>query len=337
MTSEPIDTRPAHRHAGLILQNPTRSLLSISGEERLSYLQGLLCQDVATQTAGTLRYGFLLNPKARILFDAWIGARSEDLLLSPSGTSEEDFVVHLKKYLFFRTNASITSLTASYRSLTLVGKEAPTLATPLFSNESANDGVRTLAGGGLAFLRPHQFAFDRESGAWIDFWIPVDRFDEVATALKHRVLSIGGMVLDPKGFETYRLERGIPLPPSELNEGHFPAEAGLDTIAVSYNKGCYVGQEPVTRLKFQGQLSRKLTGLRSKSVTLSETSCPRTLFSSVDGSEAGLITSLVPSILAGSIIGLGYIKRNHWEPGTILIDGSGQSFEVSDFPFYSAE
>ncbi|MGC8529198.1 MAG: YgfZ/GcvT domain-containing protein [Leptospirillia bacterium] len=337
MQTDVPDTRRAHTHAGFFLPKTSRSLLLVSGEDRISYLQGLLCQDISTQRPGTLRYGFFLNPKARILFDSWIAARPDDLLLSPSGEKEEDFMAHLKKYLFFRTKAKITSLSGDFRSLTLVGREAPALATPLFSKDPAEDGYRTLSGGGFAFLRPHRFAFERDAGPWIDLWIPQDSFEKTARDLKERVLSAGGMSLDAEALEAYRIERGIPLLPFELNEGHFPAEAGLDTVAVSYNKGCYVGQEPVTRLKFQGQLSRRLTGLRSKSPDLKERACPRPLFSSLDGSEAGTLTSLAPSRMAGSFLGLGYVKRAHWEPGTALVDGEGQPFEVSDFPFISLE
>jgi len=336
LTNAP-DTRPAHTHAGLFIPDTSRSLVLVSGEDRIPYLQGLLCQDVAAQTPGTLRYGFFLNPKARILFDSWIAVRPEDVLLSPSGETEEAFLAHLKRYLFFRTKATITPLTGNFRSMTLVGREAPALATPLFSNDPAEDGYRTLSGGGFAFLRPHPFAFERDAGPWIDLWIPRDSFEKAARDLEGRVLSAGGMTLDAEALETYRLELGIPLPPFELNEGHFPAEAGLDAVAVSYNKGCYVGQEPVTRLKFQGQLSRRLTGLRSKSPTLRETACPRPLFSVMDGSEAGSLTSLAPSRMAGSFLALGYVKRAHWDPGTLLIDGAGQQFEVTDFPFISLD
>ena len=336
LTTSP-DTRPAHTHVGLFIPEVSRSLIQVTGEDRISYLQGLLCQDVATQPPGTLRYGFFLNPKARILFDSWIAVRGEDVLLSPSGESEEAFISHLKKYLFFRTKAKITSLTGNFQSLTLVGREAPSLATPLLSNDPVEDGYRTLSGGGFAFFHPHRLAFEKDAGPWIDLWIPRDSFEETSRKIQEQVLSAKGMILDAGSLETYRLEQGIPLFPSELNEGHFPAEAGLDSIAVSYNKGCYVGQEPVTRLKFQGQLSRRLIGLRSKSPSLRETECPRPLFSPMDGAETGSLTSLAPSRIAGSFLGLGYVKRLHWDPGTVLIDGAGQQFEVSDFPLISLD
>ena len=336
----PTDTRPSHARAGLHIATRPRVLVSVSGDDRASFLQGLLCQDVAGQKPGSLRYGFFLSPKARILFDSWIGVLPDRILLSPSLFSKEDeeaFLAHLKKYLFFRTRATLAPETEGFVQASLVGPEARDLAAPLLAPESEGGGLRTIAGGGFAFLRPETGAFDADTGGYIDLWLPADKGPALLASLEKRVLTQGGQRLDEAGLEVYRVERGIPAVPSELNEGHFPAEAGLDTLAVSYDKGCYVGQEPVTRLKFQGQLSRRLTGLRSKSPTLRETACPRPLFSAMDGSEAGSLTSLAPSRMAGSFLALGYVKRAHWDPGTLLIDGAGQQFEVTDFPFISLD
>lgn len=337
MSPNPIDTRTAHRKAGLYLHTDTRPVISVSGADRATFLQGLLCQDVASQETGTIRYGFFLNPKARMLFDAWIAALPDSFVLSPSGGSEEDLMAHLKKYLFFRTQATIASLTSQYRSATLVGADAPSLATPLFASEPSSDGYRVLSEGGFAFLHPHNLVFGKNVGPWIDLWIPRASFEKTMERLIYKVTSSGGMLFDDPGMDTYRIEQGIPLPPGELNADHFPAEAGLDDIAISYNKGCYVGQEPVTRLKFQGHLSRRLSGVTSQSRSSTPGTLPRPLFSSEDGSEVGTLTSETFSSWAGQTIGLAYVKRTHWDPGTSLIDGAGQTFLVSDLPFPSTE
>jgi folate-binding protein YgfZ len=333
MLPPPVDTRPAHQRAGLYVHSKTRPVLSITGNDRTTFLQGLLCQDVATQETGTIRYGFFLNPKARILFDAWTAALPDSFLLSPSGGSEEELLAHLKKYLFFRTQATLTSLTGQYRSMTLVGPETPALATPLFASDPASDGYRNLISGGFAFIRPHNMAFGKNAGPWIDLWIPSGSFETVRESLSHKVLSAGGVLLDEQGMGAYRIEQGLPSVPEELNAGHFPAEAGLDEVAISYNKGCYVGQEPVTRLKFQGHLGRRLSGVVFESESPDLAPCPRPLFSSEDGSEVGILTSQTLSPWAGKPIGLGYVKRTHWEAGTKLIDGSGKSLLVSEIPF----
>lgn len=333
MIHTPADTRPAHAVAGLYLNPRTLPVLSIGGEDRTTFLQGLLCQDVATQETGTLRYGFFLNPKARILFDAWIAALPEAFLLSPSGGSEEEFVAHLKKYLFFRTRATITSMTADFRSMTLVGPSAPALVTPLLANEFPSEGYRPISGGGFAFLHPHNVTFGKNVGPWIDLWVPARSADTLTEALSGRVLAAGGTLLDEPGLKAFRIEQGIPLPPDELNAGHFPAEAGLDDISVSYNKGCYVGQEPVTRLKFQGHLGRRLSGVVFSEAPDEGVSFPRPLFSAEDGSEVGILTSQTFSPMAERHIGLAYVKRTHWDPGTSLIDGQGKHLAVSEIPF----
>ena len=336
----PYDTRPAHSRAGLHIASRPRVLVSVSGDDRASFLQGLLCQDVVGQKPGTLRYGFFLSPKARILFDSWIGALPDRILLSPSLFSKEaeaEFLAHLKKYLFFRTKATLASETAGFIQATLVGPDALPLAASLLTPEGDEEGLRTLTGGGFAFLRPEAGAFDADTGSWIDLWLPADKGATLLKALEDRVLSRGGQRLDDSGLEVYRVERGIPAIPSELNEGHFPAEAGLDTLAVSYNKGCYVGQEPVTRLKFQGQLSRKLVGVRLVEDLQSESPLPRPLLSSSDNAESGVLTSLVSSVTCGGPVGLAYVKRGHWESGEILVDGSGHRFEVSELPLLPRE
>ncbi len=335
-----FDTRPAHAHAGLYVSSHPRSLISVSGEDRASFLQGLLCQDVVGQPSGTLRYGFFLNPKARILFDSWIGVLPDRILLSPSlftPSGEEAFLAHLKKYLFFRTRAALASLTRGFVMATLVGPDAPTLAAPLFSEESGMEGLKSLASGGFAFLHPSSSAFESGRGPWIDLWIPSDAADKILAALSERVADRGGQRLDDAGIEVYRVERGIPTVPAELNLGHFPAEAGLDSLAVSYNKGCYVGQEPVTRLKFQGQLSRKLSGVRFSGSAPAEGPLPRPLLAASDGSEAGILTSLVSSDLCGTLVGLAYLKRGQWETGTALVDGEGNRFEVAELPLSPEE
>ncbi len=337
MSQNNLDTRPAHQTAALYPHIETRPVLSVSGSDRVSYLQGLLCQDVATQESGTIRYGFFLNPKARMLFDSWFAALPESFLLSPSGGTETDFVAHLKKYLFFRTQATITSLTSRYRSMTLVGPEAPQLATPLFATEPSADGYRTLSGGGFAFLHPLTHTFGKNVGPWIDLWVPGESFGRTLESLSSKVLSAGGALIDEQALNTYRIEQGIPRPPEELNTGHFPAEAGLDEIAVSYNKGCYVGQEPVTRLKFQGQLGRRLSGVVFSENPEGDSPCPRPLFSSEDGAEVGILPSPTFSLWLNRTIGLAYIKRTHWDPGTKLIDGSGKTLNGSEIPFLSPD
>ena len=338
MTS--FDTRPSHTRAGLHMATRTRVLVSVNGDDRASFLQGLLCQDVAGQTPGTLRYGFFLSPKARILFDSWIGVLPDRILLSPSLFSKEEeeaFLAHLKKYLFFRTKATLSSETGAFISAALVGPEALALATPLFDPGAEEEGVRRLSEGGFAFLRPGIGAFDADTGGWIDLWLPAEGAGERLKGLEDRVLSRGGQRLDDTGLEVYRVERGVPAVPAELNEGHFPAEAGLDTLAVSYNKGCYVGQEPVTRLKFQGQLSRKLVGIRLDGPIVSEMTLPRHLLASNDNTEAGTLTSLVSSVVCGGPVGLAYVKRGHWDSGEPLVDGKGNRFEVSELPLLPRE
>jgi folate-binding protein YgfZ len=126
-------------------------------------------------------------------------------------------------------------------------------------------------------------------------------------------------------LETLRVEAGTPRQGRELDEDVLPAEARLDdTIATT--KGCYVGQEIVARLRSRGQVNHLLVGLRFEgSAPAVDTPLVR------DGKRTGEVTSTAQSPRAGSI-GLGFVRREHSEPGT-EVDAAGESAVVVGLPF----
>ena len=146
-------------------------------------------------------------------------------------------------------------------------------------------------------------------------------------------MEMGGVLLDDDGYICFQTEKGIPLFPTELNESHFPAEAGLDSAGVSYNKGCYVGQEPVTRLKFQGHLNRQLSGFVLPDPPQTPFSFPLTITNPADGTEAGVLTRMVHSPMMGKTIGLGYLKKGFWEADTELLLPDARKLLVHPLPF----
>jgi folate-binding protein YgfZ len=132
--------------------------------------------------------------------------------------------------------------------------------------------------------------------------------------------------------EVFRIESGIPRWGRELTNEIIPVEANLETSSIDYGKGCYIGQEVISRMKMSGQTNKRLCGL----VSLDESSLePGTrLASATDASrEAGWITSATKSDRFGKQIGLGYVKRGFNTPGTALLAGT-ISVEVTALPFH---
>src|SRR6185295_17304853 len=139
----------------------------------------------------------------------------------------------------------------------------------------------------------------------------------------------------PVGFESFnvhRIEAGIPWYGLDMEENTLPIEAGLERDAISFNKGCYIGQESVARITYRGHVNRKLVGLGlsgnqpvSKGDKVSK-----------DGQEVGWVTSSAYSPNLKRAIALGYLRREVLEPRTTVLVESGDgsvSGEVTPLPF----
>ena len=333
MQTEAAETLIAHKKFGLFYPSVSRPSIFVEGEDRKNFLQGIASQDILKQDEWSLSYSFFLNPKARILFDAWCGNFEDKIGLFPPAGTREEFINHLKKYLFFRTKAKITDMSEHFREIRLVGPETISVLLSLFDNNFSGSSFRMLKNGGYVLIHPTSFQHNLDVGLQADLFIPIDQFETTQKSLEDFTSKKGGVLLDESSYLAYLTEKGIPLFPSELNDSFFPAEAGLDSVGVSYNKGCYVGQEPVTRLKFQGHLNRSLAGFRLEGGPFPKMEFPVTLFNPKDGNEAGILTRTSFSDILGSGIGLGYIKRNFSENGTELLLPDAQVVRVHSLPF----
>ena len=157
-------------------------------------------------------------------------------------------------------------------------------------------------------------------------WAGVDLLcDSARTAELHAALAAAGAVPVREGAaEVLRVERGIPRYGVDLDDSVIPQEAGLNERAISFTKGCYVGQETVARLYYRGKPNRHLRGLR-----LSEEAAPGTGLLMGDR-ELGALTSVAVSPRQG-VIGLALVRREA-APGDVLAAGAAQA-EVVELPF----
>lgn len=136
-------------------------------------------------------------------------------------------------------------------------------------------------------------------------------------------------ILTPAEAESVRIENGIPAWGAELTEDTLPPEAGLDVDAIDYHKGCYIGQEVISRIKSVGRVNRHLVRLSAtKDVSFS----PGThLF--VGSTEAGVVTSSAPSLDLEKMVGLAYLKRTvAAEPGLMLATAPNGPADISVHP-----
>ena len=142
-----------------------------------------------------------------------------------------------------------------------------------------------------------------------------------------------GLQIDDDLYETLRIESGVPNYGIDMDETTIVPELGLEGL-ISYNKGCYIGQEIIARIHFRGHVAKRLTGLVSEPGAIATGFVPGTELTATDGKPAGRITSLTYSPKLKKTIALGYIRYDYLAEDTEL-KADGLPVVVNDLPFLS--
>ena len=166
-----------------------------------------------------------------------------------------------------------------------------------------------------------------------DIFVPSAALAEVALKAEAAVKSVGGRFGGWQALEMARIEAGVPRLGADMDESHLPPEAGLEARAMSYTKGCYIGQEVLNRLHTMGHVNRELRGLRLAADLRQLPAKGDKLFHG--GKEVGYITSALASPALKANIALGYVRKEANAMGTELQLGSpeGSPAQVVELPF----
>jgi folate-binding protein YgfZ len=261
-----------------------RDLLTVSGPEAGSFLQGQLSQDVAL-AVGTSTWSWLLAPNGKVDALLRVTRRSEaEWLLDTDAGWGSAVEVRLRRFKL-RTKVELVPATVTMTVLRGPGWEA--LLSPMDGAQVVVPAWPGVAGSDLLHL----------GGG------PGPAFDEP--------------LLAGDEYESRRILAGIPKMGAELDERTIPAETGLVAITVSFSKGCYTGQELVARIDSRGSnVARRLRSLR-----FSERVSAGAALVEPEGREVGVVTSAALSEDEGWV-GLGYVRRGV-EPGSLLTAGPG--------------
>lgn len=228
-----------------------------TGRDLLDLLHRLSTGDVEALSPGAGRPTVLTTAKGRIverLLVLHAGPRGIILLGGPDAAPR--VLAHLKRYTFAE-ETGLADRTAETFALALIGPRAPEAARAAGLPELPPYGTATVERGGRALDVARTNGFDEHG--WLVIG-PLDDADAVRGDLLRAARSAGGDAIGPEALEAWRILSGLPLSGRELTEDRNPLEAGLDD-AVSFTKGCYVGQEVVARLNTYGKVSRALVTL----------------------------------------------------------------------------
>ena len=295
--------------AGLV-DRSERGKLALTGSEAKAFLHGQVTQDIEGLEPGRGAYAAFLTPKGKMLGDLRVLEAGGELLLDTERVALQD-LFNLIRRARIGFDVELHKRTLERALLSLVGPRSREVAG-VEPGDREHDHVEV---GGVR---------------WIVTDVGLDALCEpdAAGALRERLLAAGAVAVGEDAAEVVRVERGRPRYGVDLDDTVIPQEAGLNPRAVSFTKGCYVGQETVARLFYKGKPNRHLRGLR-----LSAPAPSGGVLRHADSErELGRLGSSVVSPRLGPIA-LGIVRREA-ELGDELVVGEGPvTARVVELPF----
>ncbi|HEY6153666.1 MAG TPA: glycine cleavage T C-terminal barrel domain-containing protein [Candidatus Udaeobacter sp.] len=280
-----------------------RAKLRVTGTDRFRFLNGQITNDLRKASETNAIEACVLNAKGKINAHIFVAALGETFLIDAERELGEMLRARLERYVI-ADDVQIEEITDEFALFHVFTEEPP----PSISGRIVS---------ARRFITP----------GW-DIWSDSARHDSVRDELLSTYLSI-----DSAAANVMRIEQGLPRWGAELTDEIIPIEANLEERAIDYQKGCYIGQEVISRIKMSGQTNKRLCGLISVNDTPLEPGMK--LFApSASGKEAGWITSA--SHGQRGEIALGYVKRGFNNPGTNLNALSSDAaipVEVVSLPF----
>jgi tRNA-modifying protein YgfZ len=289
--------RQALHEGALVLQAPDLGTLSITGKDRQTWLNGIVTCDLATRRAGDGAYGFTVGKNGKLLAELFIVVDKDQILIGVLRDRIELVAQHFDKYVIME-DVTIEDVTTNVRWVRAHGPHAAHLVAIARAHGAvaAASVDMTGKGGAIVALEP-----------------------ALADSVMERLQKEKGApvaIADEATWDKLRVEIGVPRWGVDFNDENYPQEAALEHLAVSFQKGCYLGQEAVFMLQMRGHVKKKIVRL---SIEGDESIATSTAITLPDGAAVGTITSTAPNPEKSSIWALGHVKWKQSPNGTELM------------------
>lgn len=284
----------ALREGAAWLDLSARGRIRVTGEDRVRLLHAMSSNHVQQLKPGEGCYAFFLNAQGRILADAAILALPDALLLDTEPETRHSLAAHLEKYII-ADDVALEDVTDQTIELGVEGPRAESVLgvkppRPPWSHAAWGERIVVRAGTGFQIIAP--------AGTAIEL--------------------AGAVPASAEAARIVRLEMGLPRYSEDITDRYLPQETQR-LEAVHFNKGCYLGQEIVERVRARGGVHRFLERLE---IDAAVGPAPGTKITA-GGREVGEVTSAAYSPARGKVVALGYVRRNELPPGASLeVEGS---------------
>jgi glycine cleavage system T protein len=314
------------RGAGLIDLSP-RGRIQVSGSEAVPFLNGLITNDMKTLEENHWMPAAFPNVQGRLIASIRV-VRSKDGFLIDTEAATHERVLKTVERFTLAGDFRVTDLTNETALVSLQGRQAAEMVQSVFG-----DAVPAMprTGAGVLKWRESEITLIRASHTGEDGFDLIVNSDQ-AEGLWDALVNAGARPVGFDALEMLRIEAGLPRYTIDMDETNVVTEANLDD-AVSYTKGCYLGQEIIARIKYRGHVAKKLTGIMfDQAVKLENDAKIR----AADDKDIGRITSVTYSPQLGRTIALGYVKYDYLASGTsvkVVLDIEEFAVEVTELPF----
>jgi folate-binding protein YgfZ len=299
-----------------VLDLSFRGRLCVVGTDRARFLHGQVTNNIKQLQPGTGCYAAITTNKGKLQSDLNVHCLADELLLDFEPGLTAKITERLEKFVV-ADDAQIVDVAPHYGLLSAQGPKAaevvgalgvfPTLPEKPYQSMKASEATL-----GEVYL----VNLPRSGATGFDLFVPVAALGAVADKLIAAAKQSGGRACGWDALELARIEAGIPRFGADMDETNLPQETGIEGRAVSFTKGCYIGQEVINRVRTFGQVSRALRGLRLPDALPALPARGDKLFH--EGKEVGHLTSAAKSTRLNANLALGYVRKECNAIGTEL-------------------
>lgn len=278
-----------------------RGLIAVWGKEAVQFLDGMITNDMKTLEDGQQMIAAFPNAKGRLLAVVRILRQGERFLIETENSTHEKIFTNLHRFTF-AGDFFVGDTSELFRCIEVFGRPKNVAA-------------------------PTSFVFEGPISS--RHFLPMG----IADGFVKNIRNQGGVEVADELYETLRIESGIPRYGVDMDDTTIVPEIGIDDM-ISYNKGCYIGQEIIARIYFRGHVAKSLTGIISGAETRPVGSVLQTgdELLTADGKNAGRITSVTYSPKLDKQIALAFVRYDYLAENTELI-ANDTKVTVKDLPF----
>jgi folate-binding protein YgfZ len=322
----------AARNAAGITDRSALSKIEFRGRDRAKFLHNLCTNDVKALAPGRGCEAFITTVQGKVMAFVRVFAGTESIWVDTIPGAAAALLAHFDRYLIME-KVELADRTAEFAQLLIVGPRARDVVSAAI--EAAVPDMRPLEHSEFAIAgQSCRVTYSDSLGTpSYELLVPATHAPAAWQRLREAGEPIELKPIGEQAYEILRIEAGLPVFGIDIDDSNLPQEVGRDKLAISFTKGCYLGQETIARIDALGHVNRHLVGLAIPDDALPP---PRGAAIASAGKSVGAVTSAANSPALSCAIALGYVRRGFERPGTeLIIESPGRQLRavVHALPF----